>query len=387
MRILMVLDNEFPPDLRVENELEALTQAGHSVHIACYTRENRLPEETLNGVVIHRKYIPKLVYKSSVGALRYPMYFNFWRNYLSNLFTNHNFDAIHIHDLPLAKVGKELAKRYHLKFVLDLHENWPGLLEVSEHTKSLLGRFLSKQKQWKKYELKYCSEADNIIVVVDEAKKRLEDKGIKGNKIKVVSNTLNLNHFKLPDEKPDQNFITALYAGGINQHRGLQYVIQGIKYLKGLSKPFRLWILGKGIYQEKLIEIAKSEGVSDRVVFFGWKPYEEMQKYFGKSDICLIPHLKNAHTDSTIPHKLFQYIYAKKPVIASNCSPIERIIKETKSGFSYKHDDPSDFSKKVQLLIDELNNPNLIDLNYAKQLVNKKYNWKVDSKTLVSIYK
>jgi len=386
MKILMVLDHEFPPDIRVENEIETLIQAGHNVHIACFTRKNRESNEVSNGLVIHRKPIPKLVYKSSVGALRHPMYFNFWRSYLNDLFTKNNYNAIHIHDLPLAKIGKEFSQRYGIKFTVDLHENWPALLEVAEHTKSLLGRFLSRQKQWQSYELKYCNEADNVIVVVDEAKKRLEKRGIEGDKIKVVSNTLNLNHFELPGDQPDQNFITALYAGGINKHRGLQYVIQGIKYLKNLPKPFRLWVLGEGAFREQLIEISKSEGVSDKITFFGWKPYDEMQQFFGKTDICLIPHVKSAHTDSTIPHKLFQYMYAGKPIIASNCSPIERILKETKSGFSYIYDDPKDFSKKIQLLINELNNPKLIDLDYAKQLIKNKYNWQFDSKELLSIY-
>jgi glycosyltransferase involved in cell wall biosynthesis len=221
---------------------------------------------------------------------------------------------------------------------------------------------------------------------VDESKERLKNLGIDENKISVVSNTLNLNHFELPQDKPDQNFITALYAGGINQHRGLQYVIKGIKHLSNISKPFRLWILGEGVYREQLEKIVKSEGVNDKVTFFGWKPYSEMQTFFGKADICLIPHVKSAHTDSTIPHKLFQYMYAEKPILASNCLPIERIVNETKSGLSYIYNNPKDFSEKVKTLIDEFNSPKIIDLNYAKQLVNNKYNWKVDSKVLLSIY-
>ena len=40
MKILMLLDREFPPDLRVENEIEALTTEGHHVFLACYTRKN-----------------------------------------------------------------------------------------------------------------------------------------------------------------------------------------------------------------------------------------------------------------------------------------------------------------------------------------------------------
>ncbi len=41
MKILMVLDHEFPPDVRVENEIEALLEADHQVHIACYTMKKQ----------------------------------------------------------------------------------------------------------------------------------------------------------------------------------------------------------------------------------------------------------------------------------------------------------------------------------------------------------
>ena len=44
MKILMILETEFPPDVRVENEMLALSEAGHEVHLACFTHKNR-PEK------------------------------------------------------------------------------------------------------------------------------------------------------------------------------------------------------------------------------------------------------------------------------------------------------------------------------------------------------
>jgi len=45
MKILMVLEGEFPPDNRVEKEAVSLIEAGHEVHIACYSKKNDLPPE------------------------------------------------------------------------------------------------------------------------------------------------------------------------------------------------------------------------------------------------------------------------------------------------------------------------------------------------------
>ena len=132
-------------------------------------------------------------------------------------------------------------------------------------------------------------------------------------------------------------------------------------------------------------QLALEEGVGEQVIFTGWKPYSDMQKYFGRADVCLIPHVKNEHTDSTIPHKLFQYMYAGKPVIVSDCAPIERIIKSTESGLIYHFDDPQDFASKVSLFLNHKINHRKIAEN-GKNAVMKKYNWSVDSQILTSIY-
>lgn len=382
----MVLDHEFPPDIRVENEIEALLDVGHEVHLACYTFGNGLLKETKNErFIIHRKKISGFIYKTSVGALKFSFYFNFWRSFLTQLFKEENFEAIHIHDLPLSKVGYEFAKKYKIRFVIDLHENWPALLSIADHTQSLLGRFLSNNKQWERYEITHCHKANHIIVVVEEAKTRLAGLGIDPDKITIVSNTLNFNHFNPPEAKPEENYFTLLYAGGINKHRGLQYVIKGLRYLEKSPKPIRLFILGSGSYTKTLKELTAKNQVEHMIEFLGWKSYKDMQYYFGLADACLIPHVKNEHTDSTIPHKLFQYMYAGKPTIASNCIPIKRIIEETNCGLIYNYNSPKEFAQKTAQLInsDELYHT-LLENGIIS--VKMKYNWDNDKKKLINIY-
>jgi len=386
MKILMLLDHEFPPDIRVENEIQSLHENGHQVHIACYTQQGRKTFEETENCSIHRRTISTFIHKSSVGALRFPIYFNFWRKYLKDIFQEEQFNAIHVHDLPLAQIGYEFSKKYNTKFTLDLHENWPALLRVATHTQSMLGKFLSVNKQWENYEMKYCQLADNIIVVVNEAKQRLTELRIDEHKITVVSNTLNLAHFEVPETKPDPDYITLLYAGGINKHRGLQTVIKGLKHLHNLPKPVRLWILGTGSYVDELKALVTTEGVKEKVFFEGWKNYQEMQAYFGKSDYCLIPHVKNDHTDSTIPHKIFQYMYAGKPMLVSDCAPLKRIVEETNSGLVYEFDQPRDFADKLVKLVNnnDFHAKDFVQSN-RNQVVDL-YNWHIDSSKLNALY-
>ena len=142
----MILESTFPDDRRVENEATSLIKGGHNVHLACFSGQSKDHYTEYKGIKIHGKKINWFTRKISVGALKFPYYFNFWKRYITSLIEGIKIDVIHIHDLPLIKPVYELQNDYNFKIVLDLHENWPGLLNISPHTKTFLGRILSDIK-------------------------------------------------------------------------------------------------------------------------------------------------------------------------------------------------------------------------------------------------
>jgi len=50
----------------------------------------------------------------------------------------------------------------------------------------------------------------------------------------------------------------------------------------------------------------------------------------------LIPHRVTAHTNSTIPNKLFEYMLLGKPVLATDMVPVRRLLDETQCGMVYR---------------------------------------------------
>jgi len=384
MKILMALEGDFPPDLRVENEIKSLIAAGNDVVMACYTLKGTDTVFDWNGCKIYKKKISSFVYKSSVGALRFPFYFSFWRKHINSVIKLEKPAAIHIHDLPLARLGFEFKKKYGLKFTLDLHENWPAYLRVSSHANTFLGKILSSNSQWERYEKKHCNNADNVIVVIDEAKERLVNLGIPEKKVFIVANYPVLGDFDkvIPITASEKQIL--FYAGGIGKHRGLQYVVKSMPILVKKYPNLEFWILGKGNYQQTLEGLAKELTVVDNVKFFGHVPYKTVLDSLYKCTLALIPHEKSDHTDSTIPHKLFQYMYAGKPVISSNCTPLERIINSTGAGKTYIWNSPEDFAEKVIESIEGLNRYNV---EAVRKQIHEKYNWDFEALRLNSIYK
>jgi glycosyltransferase involved in cell wall biosynthesis len=53
------------------------------------------------------------------------------------------------------------------------------------------------------------------------------------------------------------------------------------------------------------------------VHWLGQKPYAELPRYVAAFDVGLIPYVSNAYTQSCFPLKLYEYLAAGKPVVAS----------------------------------------------------------------------
>ena len=383
----MVLTSEFPPDQRVENEAEALIKAGFEVHMACFTQKNIPQQEEYHSIIIHRKTINKFYYKSIALLPRINIAFRFWEPFLTQLILQENIDILHIHDLPLAKLGNKLKKRFGIKYILDLHENWPVLQQISDHNNHFPGNLLFSFPAWLKYEQRAVEEADRVIVVIDEMKHRVEKMRIDATEICVVQNTINI-----PEDLPvlergeaEKEDIILFYGGGITRHRGLQIVLHAIAGLASNSR-IKLHIVGDGRYMSNLQQLAGELHIENRFVFHGRKSQNDLYIELSKSDIAIIPHQKTDHTDHTIPHKLFQYMYYEKPVIATNCAPIQRIVEETSSGVIYEHDKPEALTKILRVAESDIN-AFKTQYSVGKKWVSEKYNWQQDARKLVELYK
>jgi len=122
--------------------------------------------------------------------------------------------------------------------------------------------------------------------------------------------------------------------------------------------------------------------MKDYIEMVGWVSQKTALQYMVECDVGLIPHKRNEHTDSTVPHKLFQYMGMGKPVIVSDCPPLKRIVEEYQCGLVFE---AGNSEALVECILSVYRN----DDNYGKngkRAVYEKYNWQRDSKTLLELY-
>lgn len=385
----MVLENKFPSDERVEKEALSLISAGHEVHLACATLKNEPEHEVYKGIFLHRVNSTDFYYnKARIACLTTPFYFKFWTRFIKRILLNSSFDVIHIHDLPLAKVGIKMANKLGIKVVVDFHENFPFMLKEEEYTKTLLGRILSPIQLWINYEKYVLKNINNTVFVCEEMRNRMTNIAVVENSV-VLDNTIDTKRWPVYQESEESDeFLKTIYVGGFTVKRGIEIAIKGIAIFNKESKRkavLDLYGNGRKEYINQLLKLAEDEGVAKFVNFKGYLKLPEDAQTLGSYDVGLIPHLKNTHTDNTSPNKIFQYYNYKLPVLCSNCNYLVRLVNETKGGLTYDNQSPADFAEKLKLFTNKAGKKKYGDSGF-ESVVNK-YNWDKSAEALIKLYR
>lgn len=396
MRLLMLLGGFFPPDIRVEKEARSLLKAGYEVFLLSASKGDMPNEETVEGIKVIRKKLPQNFPRRAWNFFCFQVFFihPFWKKALEDAVKQYRVDAVHVHDLPLVGTGLNVARKFNLPLIADLHENSPEAVRQYRMRAKPAQRILNLASplwRWKQME-KFCvQQADKVITVVEEAKQHyVNDCGIPAEKATVVMNTEDLDYFcSLPIKedivKKYQPYFAISYIGGFGWHRGIQTAISAMPQILSAIPEAHLIVVGSGSNEAELKELAKRERVEQAVEFTGQQPFELVPSYISVSDVCLIPHIASGHTNTTIPHKIFQCMAMGKPVVVSSAKPLERIVKETGAGLVYSSGDAEALVEAVIRIYRD--NGLATKLGEAgKKAAKQRYNWEAEGEKLTNLY-
>lgn len=394
----MILDGEYPNDIRVRKEAESIADSGLEIQVITRWKNGQKRYELINGVKVNRIGRHYSFRKKGVNDILSALFFFdfLFYFYLKSFFKNTSTGSIiHIHDLPLMRTVRFLYPKKFL--VLDMHENYPEMLLALKKTpksifKGAKDRMFFGTKRWKRHEKNAIQLPNHIIAVVDEMKEKIiREYNIPSERISVISNfeKLDFQVVKKTDDflfQKDVFYIT--YVGGISPVRGLEIAINAVSAFKALEKDVQMIIIGSGnqAYINSLESLVKKLEVSDRVHLLGRKPFDQIGYYIHNAGANVIPHIKNAHTNHTIPHKLFQIMMSKAPLLVSNCEPFKRIIGQNNAGFVFEAGSVKSFMNQIQLMI---SNRALVEERIQKsfELVESDMNWETESDKLTKLIK
>jgi glycosyltransferase involved in cell wall biosynthesis len=321
-------------DNRVHKICTSLSEMGFEVSLVGRKLKNSLPLERS-----YHTFRMKLIFTK--GPLFYAEY-NI-RLFLYLLFQKADILVANDLDTLLANYLASLLRKR--KLVYDSHEYFTGVPEI-------INRPFVKAS-WESIE-KWIFPKLKVIYTVNESIAKLY-KDQYGKEIKVIRNVSNKLEQKTKKTReelglPQDENIIILQGAGINIDRGAEEAVQAMQYVENAL----FLIIGSGDVIDTLKEMVTKLNLEDKVLILGKLPYNEMIQYTQNADLGLtLDKDTNINYRYSLPNKVFDYIQAGIPVLASNLVEVANVVKSYHVGEIVESHEPLEIAKKITEMLSE----------------------------------
>lgn len=332
-QVLMILDNDFRSDHRVQKEAETLLAHGYEVEILCVT--TNLPAiEIRNGISISRMLHPdistrpfsKMAVNSYHQAVQYIL--------------RKEVDVLHCHDYNVIHIGAAVKKKNpRIKLIYDAHEYF----EAFNIHKTVSGK-INKLKAfvvWKYLlhrENYSAKQVDALISTTDYISNVLSKKfgiadAIALRNIPEQTTIVPTNYIRQSLDIPDTAKIV-VHSGNI--YFGEEFLHEIVEQIKKVSFDIRVVFLISADRGSHIKEVVQKNKFGDRIHFMGYPTKEEIVSILSSADIGLSwvnPQFQSHYLTSA--NRYWEYTLAQLPVLSNKQLEIEEQVSLHRNGIIF----------------------------------------------------
>ncbi len=345
MKILMIAPTPFFSDrgchIRVLNSYLDLKSKGNEITLITYPigrdllkikpiRVSKIPgySKTSPGFSVYKPFLDLLMLSKAKKEMK-----------------KNDYDLIYSHLHEGALIGYFLKKKFNKKLIFDSQGSLVGELEAGGQLKkkSILSNLILKIE-------KFITKQPDEIVTSTEGLKNFILNDLKIEKpIKVVKDFPNKDLFnrkvKLPKLNLPKGKKIAVYLGGLQRYKGIDYLLNSIPYV---NKKIHFLIMGYPLdyVKSKVDEL----NLKDRVTLTGKISYEKAPSYLKLGDIAVSPKtLESGEANA----KIYNYLAMGLPVACFDMPETREIKKEYPKSkmFFAKHKDVKDLARNIEVAL------------------------------------
>ena len=288
----------------------------------------------------------------------------------------HKVGLLVSNDLDTLLPNYIVSKLKRIPLVYDSHEYFTGVPELQ---KSPL-----KRKIWKLVERWIFPRLKDVFTVNNSiADLYAGEYGIRPVVIRNVPETgrkivkKNRASLLLPEDKR----IMILQGSGVNIQRVAEEMVEAMQFIENTV----LLIVGGGDVIHILKEKVKQWHLEQKVLFIPRQPYEILKQYTAVADLGLsLDKDTNINYRFSLPNKIFDYLHAGVPVLASDLVEIRKIIDTYHVGTFIPDHQPQHIARKVNEIFSQPEK--LMQWKQNTQKAARELNWEKESAELRKVY-
>ncbi|MBO6025767.1 MAG: glycosyltransferase [Bacteroidales bacterium] len=367
MRVIVSVINDLVTDQRVNKSCLTLQMMGYEVLLVGRKQRKSPPMDDRP----YRTHRMKLLFEK--GPLFYAEY-NI-RLYFFLLF--HKANLLLSNDLDTALPNYFISKLKGVKMIYDSHEYFTETPELVNRPRV--------QRVWKRIEGFVVPRLKEMITVCDSIAELFEKQyGVKCHVVRNIPPKAALppKGDKKALDLPDDKHLLVLQGSGINIQRGAEELVEAMQYLDDCF----LMIIGGGDVLPVLKQMVENLKITDRVRFLPRMPYAKMMAYTQLAELgFVLDKDTNLNYRFCLPNKLFDFIQADVPIVASHLVEIEKIIKKYNIGLFIPDHDPKSIAETIKAGLNDASQRAIWKQGLAQAA--QDLCWENEQQTLIEIYK
>lgn len=351
-RVLIGTDT-YPPDVNgaayfTARLVRGLTERGVDVHLVCPSPTGPPHVVERDGVVEHRlRSMPSLAHESVRLALPTGV-----RGHLNRLLDRLRPDAVHIQNHFL--VGRMLtgAACDHGVPVVATNHFMPENLFDHLRMPWPLRPYAARLAWWDLNRI--LGRAEHVTTPTPTAARLLREQGFV-HTVEAVSCGIDLDRFRpLPEDSdvderrrlrarfglPDRP--TMLFVGRMDEEKRIDELVRAV----ARTSDVQLVLAGQGSHRERSAELARSEGVADRVRFLGFVAHEDLPDVYRCADVFTIAGIAELQSIATL-----EAMASGLPVVAADAMALPHLVEEGRNGHLYEPGDPDGLADRVESVV------------------------------------
>jgi hypothetical protein len=282
----------------------------------------------------------------------------------------------HFHDPELLPWGF-LLRLSGIRVVYDVHEDVPKQL----HHNSNMPTPLRLVATWGYLAFEYLARRffDACVIVVPAQRERFKE-----DTTVLLANFPSLAEFPaLPNPPPARVAGRFVYAGGITRVRGLLQMLRALAHVPDDRASMHLL----GVFNSPKLEgEAQAEPGWQKVNFLGWADRAQIVSELTSASAGLVLLHPTPQYVISYPVKMFEYMAAGLPVIASDFPLWREIVDGAGCGLLVDPMDPAAIARAMQWIIDHPEEAAEMGRR-GRAAVEHTYNWEAESTKLIELYR